>query len=90
MISCLALILGAYGDSGRSPSWDDYGKKATIPNRFRESHRRLSRIGIRADNRRFAERSVSSTLLRRGTFKAKGVNFFTTGFLSELDSGLFL
>jgi hypothetical protein len=28
--------------------------------------------------------------LRRGTFKAKGVNFFTTGFLSELGSGLFL
>jgi len=52
-ISCLALILGETGDSGHSPCLDDSGKKTTIPNKFRESLRRVSRIEFRADNGRF-------------------------------------
>ena len=47
-ISCLVCIMGKTGDSGHSPSCDDNGKKTTIPNEFRESSRRVSRIKIRA------------------------------------------
>jgi hypothetical protein len=55
-ISCLARILGETGDSGYNLGWDGDGKMATIPNEFRESSWRVSRIEIRADNRRFRAR----------------------------------
>jgi hypothetical protein len=39
--------MGETGDSGQNPGSDGDGKMATIPNEFRESSWRVSRIPIR-------------------------------------------
>jgi len=44
----MALILGESHDSGQDSGWDGSGKKTTIPNEFRESSWRVSRIEFRA------------------------------------------
>jgi hypothetical protein len=62
-ICCLALIPGDSHDSGHDSGCDDNGKKTTIPNEFRESLARPSRIRIGADNGGFANGRVPSTIL---------------------------
>jgi hypothetical protein len=48
-----ALITDESGRSGRNSGLDGQAEKTTIPNEFRESLERLSRIEIRADYGRF-------------------------------------
>jgi hypothetical protein len=68
---------------------DGLAKKTTIPNEFRESLVRLSRIGIRADNRRFHNLlgSLVAALEHKDRAKVIGI-FFRILFLSGRDSGL--
>src|SRR3989442_15884677 len=66
-IFCLALIMSESHDSGCNPGWDGNGKLATIPNEFRESSCRVSRIEIGADSGLFATWNVlPTTLASRG------------------------
>jgi len=59
------MILGETGDSGHNTSWDGDEKMATIPNEFRESSQRISRIEIRAENGGFRDPASAQPLLRR-------------------------
>jgi len=61
----MALILGESHDSGQDSGWDGSGKKTTIPNEFRESSWRVSRIEFRADNGRFCENGLFPQPLSR-------------------------
>jgi len=79
-ISCLVLILGETGDSGHNTSWDGDGKKATIPNEFRESSQRTSRIEIRAENAGFRDPASAQPLLRREMLCSYLPSFFQTKF----------
>ncbi len=59
MISCLVLIKGESGCSGRNSGSDGRGKMAVFPNEFGEIKGASSGIAIRADNRRFFGSEIS-------------------------------
>src|SRR5207245_3303230 len=50
--------MGESHDSGRNLGWDGNGKMATVPNEFRESSCRVSRIEIGADNGRLQNEAL--------------------------------
>jgi len=91
-ISCPALIMGESGNPGRNLGWDGNGKMATIPNEFRESSCRVSRIEIGADNGRFAKRSASRSdrsCVARCSVQYLPLPFSRENFPSGIDYGRF-